>query len=1550
MVVSHFTATVTVRDSSDSETELVRGPHSISLSLSPSLNSFSYTESTVDGVSSFADLLIDTGGVYEITASCPNMESFTLQNIDVHELELTSMEISFNKASPSVDEDFEVTVDLYDQQHSLILSLTSVSLSSDLSTSGSTSGSTTSGSILFQIRGLVPGLLTVRATSGLVSNSSSITIYPQKLKFSTSPPLSLKRFEFFSFQISVFENTLTSLSSYGPYSISIASTPTTSLGGVLIQSTSSSLADFSSIQFLELGAFKLVASATNMDSIYSDLITVSLNYELSMTVTLPSSSYLLKYYYSFPVVVMNLTSSAPLVAGQVKLYINGTVVDTQVTDLDGKVWFSVMFEVTGKAQLVFECDVISKSESLQVQVSDNLDQLCSVAVNASACATCVENAFVVDGVCVCFHNGTYSAADGKCVCPYRSTPVNFYCIDCGFYFRASEINSSYDSNFKAIWVHFDRDVNRVGLGSCADIFIGPSYLLESNAVCSWVSSRVLKVQLDQYLDISFDLLELNPLTVQAISDKCETYIEALSITIQKTSPILVPYSVITAPDSFSLGCSESNLIISSSLSSKNVSYTWSSWASPNNSVLTTFIRLQDSSVFSIPFSLLSESLLTISLTTKFSGLDSTYSTSKQITISPNKQLTIKLNSPSLVKLKVSQSYILEASVINSCGSSDNLSYQWSVNSSSVNISKLLSPTSANKLTIPSYYLSALNFYNFQVQVSDGSLSGTGQTVIQVIQSDLIISLSRSSGSISPQSNLTIKSIITDPDDEFSVIRAQWSCIETDKACIDSKNLTLGFNETSFTLFVGDLREKALYQFMIKGFTDLKASYASVFIYVDPLVKGEVLIAGPFPKINPDYVYNVIPKFEVEGKAEFTWNIKNGVVDSSGLSLSQSFLGFREEVLGEGSDYELVIQVKSDKFEGTLTGEVTVKTNKGPTCSDIQTDFSGQYLEVLATNCIDLDDEDYPLSYQIGFEVENKTYWVTSQTGNPWSRVLQISNSSNILVRVCDSLFTCTVQSKSFTSTNQTRLLEEDHLMYLMQESRDPLKIPNLILTYITKDISYATFSYLYDQLYSFFSQLDMTLQNFEVFSNCLESILDIRSMAVEIVRNSTYLTRSVLKNVGKRLKEVEVNKLVFMYEPYVNYTSFEEIQGLLLDIADAWTTDLTPNSEVVYVGDISYARVKMNGAYYPGKYLKNSEFSVEIAKESAFSYSKVYDMTVFVLQVNESIYIITNSSISADYQNYFLQLTSLKDSNLTFKQPITLSTKNSLNSTRVSCSSKSGSCEVKKVNETHISLEIYSFSTYTIKSSQGTCSLKSAPVYIVSSISAFFLILSLWVFYKDRKYKHEHIKIFRFLTTYSLTSSFIPQHNPKRLMALSQISATFIFMLGIIGFTYDDLEDDLNTLNIETGGISIKHLARGLVALGLTQILTLLNIAIRIHANINKKLEYIAVLVNILISGIGFSIVGITCLFMCPKSFDIWIVNFGIFGPMQLLVVEPTLAIFSVKIIKKKASGVIRVTRAPDDNTTFSKDFKIIADSPAETGRHSMKFDRSQTTKSFINV
>jgi hypothetical protein len=1475
------------------------------------------------------------------------MISADSSSFTVLDLALTTMKMAFNKVSPSANEDFNVFVELFDQQPVYFLSESSVSLSGDLSISGSISGNTSTGFVTFVIHCLSPGSLTVTAVSGLISVSETITIKPQKLNFSITPPLSVKRFERFAFEVSVFENSLTDLSSYGPFTITITTDPSTTVVGALVLSTSSSKASFSNIQLFEIGSFKLVASSSDMSSISTSAITVNINYELLIEVEVPSYTPMLKYYYQFPVTVHNLTSSAPLSSASVKLFMNSTLITTQTTNSTGQTIFTLLFQTLGKVTLRFECDIASLNKELQVIVSDNQDDLCIIAQNASVCMTCVQNSFVINGTCVCFHNGTFSNTSGKCECPPAHNPVNNYCIDCGFYFNASEITSNYDRSFKVVWVYFDRNVNRKNLNSCQDILVSPAYFLEPSVSCLWISGTVLKIVIGEYTDLTYDYLEIDNYKVQAISDKCDVYIEDLIIPIQKQVNITTPFTEITAPDTFSIACTKSNLLISSTLIGKNVTYVWSVTITPNNSLVSTFISYQTSSAISIPFTMLSESILNLTLTTKYEGLESTYITTKSVKVTNDQNLDVYLNTQSLIKLRVSQSYTLVAGVDSSCGNSEtSYTYKWTCNDSTLNISNFQSNSTPNSLTIAKYSLIALKCYTFQVLASDGSLSGTAETVICMIQSDLVIVLSRSSGSVSPSVDFIVNSTVSDPDDALAVISTEWSCIESSTFCLNKENSSLSLSQSSGNLSVSSLRERALYQFTLKAFTSLKVNYASLLIYVDPSIKGEVLISGPLEKINPDYIYNVIPKFTLQGKPEFKWSITNGEVDSSQLTLSNSFVGLPEASLIRGTGYLLKVQVKSSQFEGTLESQVNVNTNKGPACSEITYETLGDTIEVLVSGCVDLDDEDYPLAYQTGMVFKNKTVWVNALNGNPWSKVKLLPSAQKVVVKVCDALETCTFIEKELKVQN--RLLEEDDLMTVMQETRDFQKIPNIIQVYMEKDISFATFLFLYEKFYGYFNALEMNLQNFQMFSNCLNCILALKDKAVDIVENSTFITASVVGRLGKRLKGSDVDDLIGAYEPFVNFTSFDALKDMLLVIADCWTTDLTPNAEITYSGTISYFRAKLIGAYYPGRLMKSQSLEVLVSRETAFSYSKVYDLTVFVIQVNQSIYLITNSTVSADYEDYYLQLRSLKESGVSFRQPVSITLKNSLKLSSAKCDSTSSSCKVTKVNNTHIQINIYNFSNYEIKDSGSACTLKSTPVYIISSLSFFFIIASIWVYLKDRQYKYEHIKFYRFLALYPLTSIFIPQHNPNRVMAMSHLCACSTFMLGAIGFTYNDLEKDLNTFNITIGDVTFKHLARGLIGLGLVQILSIFNLIVKINGNINKKLEYVAVTINFLFTAIGAGVVGVTCLFMCPESFDIWIVNFGIFICLHLFVFESSYSGISVWLVRKRASGVIKVTRAPEDLTNFSKDFKIIAEGAADTSRHSKKLDRTQT-RSFIN-
>ena len=1526
---SLFSAKIQVQDSS-STIETSHGPHSISLSIKSS-NDLLASGSSTSGTVEFSSLKITLTGSQQLVASCSDMISAESSIFNIAELVLTTIEITLNTNSPSVNHDFEVFIKLYDQRPVLWAYSAYITLTGSLNIVGSTSQTIYSGSTSFIIYATESGSLTLTATSGSVASSVVVKVLVQKLNFIDLPPVKVKRFEKFSFSVGVYDNSLSSIEgNRGPYLIKMTIDPDSFVFGNLNVESVNGVSVFADLAIAEIGNHLLLLASSGIESVYSGLVQVVYNYVVSVTVTVGTYTPMAKYYYKYPVLVMNETSSSPLTNVIITLTANSTFIANLTTDSAGYAYFQLVYNVSGEITLTFTCDISSQSETLSVQVSNNTDPLCIVAESSTTCDICVQNSNPINGTCTCYPGSTYSSTTQTCECPPGQSLSRQSCIPCGNYFDPSEISSSYSEDYLSIQIQFTREVNTLNLNQCSDIIKGPAYFTQLQITCTWLSAILLQIKLQDYPDLHYSQIELQSSKVKAKGETCNYNLKDLLVDIYRIFPVPTPTSAISAPALYSLTCCDKNLTVYASTVSKAVVYTWTVKIDPANEKIQEIVNATQGYYLDIPREVLAPCLIEIELKTQFKNLATWAKSQVSVTVTDERTMMVELNVGREGKVRTDQTMDVIAFVSDNCGSdSKGYEYEWTTQSLGIFIEDFLLASRPDVVRIKPYSLKPGHSYMFTVKITDGETSGSASTTISVAYSDLVIQLSRSSGSISPDLDLVITSQVTDPDDPNSEIYKLWTCSEHEEVCLDSSSNPLVLEQQEGNLTVSNLRDKALYRFSLKAYTSSKTAYAVLLIYVDPETFGTIEIPSSFntnEKIDPDYVFNVLPKFNLSSESQFQWKINGSAVDGK-FSSDSSFIGFLEGALTSVDNFDLSLTVQSIKFAGEIETHMQVTVNKAPECQGTSYEIVNERWALTSILCVDQDDSDYPLTYQFGFiDSKEETVWLGQPLEIFKSFLLIPENSEKICVRVCDSLSTCRVFYNKIES--RRRRTEQVQVEEIEKLAKDFLKIPNLIIYYSGLDLSDSAFLYLFGLMQEYFMQVQMTGYVLEVYISCIEHMMKVENEKVLLYENLTDLSFLVLGNVTKRLSDSNVLRFVKVFDDYVSFIETGNLLDMLNKLSDVWTLDLTPPWSLKYKGKISLYWGKMNGAYFPGSVLEGDGIVVEVNRDNDYSYHHMYDIVVFIIETNTSVVISVSHKDSADYNNYYLLMHDTEDSKIKPSHDIRISFEYQFKTSSIKCSGDKSSCSLAKVNNSHVVVDISGFGVFSIENENFNCSFLRIPIVACALICIFFIIYGIVVYKNDMKFRYDHVKNRQFWVLFGISSLFIPQHNPRRLMAISEIAAVLNLLIGLIGFSFDYLDRTFDSLSIDFGAFTIEQLSQGLFSLGLLQVISISNLVARSHMTSSNTVRYLIFLTNVIFIVVGFSLTVMACMLLCPSTLDIWLITFAIFSFLQLFILQPLFSIIPALLIKRLVYKATRVTSISKDFPSPSKDISIYSYSP----------------------
>ena len=1233
-------------------------------------------------------------------------------------------------------------------------------------------------------------------------------------------------------------------------------------------------------------------------------------YHLEISDVWKDLQYFSKYVYKFAVMVESVCDySKEAVEGvEVFLVANLTEELTATTDTNGIAWFQVFIESPGEFSLLFSANTATFGKNVTVLSSNNLNDECKVAVSTSECSVCVSNSILVNSTCECISFSTFDSKTRTCVCPSGSKLINSVCNYCKNFIKSSELYAHYSKDFENIFINFERAVDISQLDSCEKIITGPSSLLEIVLSCTWISLQILQVSLKNMIESNL-VVVLDNVNVLALSGDCSYVPSNLQVNVQLIYTPLTLSTSIISPDTYSTSCNYQSLTISSSYKSDTTIYTWSSSISPANPSLSSYIESIKSDSFYLSPSILSSGSLTISLNiTSITSLSSySYSCTKTIQILDSGTLTGYLNTGSNIEIKRNQDLSIIA-FAQSCALSPTFSYTWS--SKSIKTSEFILESRPSTLVITQNSLQSGSSYDIQVIISDGSSSITVACLVYVKESELVLDLSRSSGSISLLIDFEAKATCYDPDDDLAVTSFEWFCIENNFECLNKQGSVLNLvkNENVLKVSSEELKDRSTYQIVVKCLTDKKIRYKQIEVFVDGKVQGEVSISFASFKVNPDYINSLIPVINFQGSLSFHWNIKGGKYTGNGVSTYNSFIGFPEFSLVPGTVYLLKLDITSSSFKGTLSAYGNITCNSGPICASISYSTSDSLTTVTAENCTDSDNEDYPLLFQYGFTSKsNDFFWVNEPIAFSSYSLYLAPGTKSLQVRVIDSLSTSVTYTKQIT--HQIRQLSEDYLLLIIERCKTSGSIPNTIITFCKYEIDFASFSYLHSQFYSYFFNIPSSRFNADLYISCLTSILSKSSLITsDIIINCTELTIGLLSKYNYKMLTSMVNELLVAFDNYYDVINPALMTKLLKLVSDRWVQETLPNIQLDYSNHSSIIKLRKIGFSYVGSLVSNSNFSVEFPKDLKIDNEKMFDL-VFIVQKGKGLgYINFFVKESGTYANYNLAFAQVKDGDIKISSPIVLTVRNFIGVNLAKCSGSSGNsgkCTVGKVNSTHIQVEIYGKGEYTVAGDDESCSLTRSPLIVSGAVFLFSIVLSILLALHDRKSKPTSSR--QFFLNLGISSLFVPQENPKRSGSLIKITAGLLVLEATIGLTYTSIISEREIMTKLGTHFTSLELERGLIGLIACQIFNLLNTLVLIGKN-KKVRSYIGIFINLLTSLMALSSIAIICIVTCPLNIIQWVINFAIFSVVDQLIFNPLWALIISLLCKTHVRKDTKVT------------------------------------------
>lgn len=1436
----------------------------------------------------------------------------------ITELKLSKVEMELSELNPTAYFDFTVTGYIYEQFEGLYKELSDTVLTNELNIQGELTKSTSTGVSIHSVYCTVAGINTLKLASADKFDVVEVNVLSQKLKISELIGV-IEAYDQFSFKVKIFDYSGSVVQSkYGTFPITVYSEPS-GLSGTLIKSTEAGEASFSELYFSKAGEY-LIKATTPEAIIASQTIIVTFGEDIKITIASAEQGIDTKYLTNFTMSLFNKTSGLPASFVKISVYVNGVLYSDLVTDSNGQVDFETFFNGTGEYVIKVVYSSAEEEINVLVEESNNTDSMCLIAKNQNECSVCKDIGENLDGVCICSENSFYNETIGKCTCNVGLFESGKYCVSCKRYFKPSEITSYYSEDYKKIIINFARPVKTSSLSSYVDIIKGPDYFLSIFKGYIWLNEQVLEVSLTSYPDLTYKTIEINEEKVEAALSDCTLNKNPLNIEISQKYELPVPSVSITGPDSFSLVCGKSSLIFISS--SKGDTYKWSAAFSPANTQVTETISSTTTNFIEIAPSYLTIGTLTIQLNLTIIELGWTFA-SKTVKITNDLILSVQLSTGSTYYTTASKSLKITAIVKEQCSMNEDFTYYWTSPSKYEAVQSAVRTSITSKsLEIGSYTLIPGEKYTFNVEVTQGTAIGTSSTLIIVKESSLILSASKTSGEYSLNDDFVVKGKATDPDNQSASITYTWTCSQDSETCKNSENLSLIFEQDSGQLTIPKSElSPAAYNLYLSAISSSKSAYLTISITFSNNAIGTVSLTTIPQKINPDYIYNVIPEVNIGGFPSFLWRVTGGKIKFN-LDYKNSYLGFTENSLIQGNTYKLSMSsIVNDKESVRIS--VDLKVNNGPECESLNLKFSDPKWVVAANGCVDLDDSDYPLVYQFGVVQSKKEKWITEPVFENIVQVYFPYGAIKVKLRVCDSLETC---NSLYTEVPARIRRTEESLIDIIQYTRESSNIPNAFLSFLSNDTEYSNLLYVSNSLIQYFDEI-LTQANetssvavnkyyIELLFDCVKTVMELGALPDSfILSNITQMVISVLDKYSQRIIPDKVVELLKVSESYFEVIETETIVSALEGLASHLVIDNIPGVVYSYSSKHTLVQTRKLSLALVGYTLTLDSLKIVFPKSLSVNLTDIYDFFFACLIIGNKMLIKIKLFNIGSFKSYNLEFFNKVEAQLILKEPLKIVLKNSLKFTSASCSDPD--CRVDKVNSSHIELEFFSLIDTEVFDSGPGCDFARVPIQFAGLLISLAVILALVLYDRDKIASKVSDDPASFKTFYNITSLFIKQNNPKRVSSVLQILSTWLVILAVVGLANKTFDSKLSAFDVLIGNIKLENFGSGLLALSVCQFLALTNTLLKLFKHTRKQLEYYLIFINCIVSFVCFILICASAAESCQSDAVAWMTNFTIFVLVHFLIFESIFAIIVYYVRKKYQKRIIHIEVLQNDLTAI---------------------------------
>ena len=1330
------------------------------------------------------------------------------------------------------------------------------------------------------------------------------------------------------------------------------------------------------LQITAPGTYDLsLESNQNLDSSFSQKITFVENLkEISINdlLTQDLNSFRL---LEIPVVLYGYSGSVYKNQTTISLEcdVSAKLLNTSITTKTGKASFFMYFQSIENVACTFNALGYSVQKVVTFKVNNpkaTLDNKCFIEYNSSSCYQCVNNSRLNEtGYCNCVQNSVYDSVNQICNCNSGYSSKNNFCIQCGHYFKSSDVSSYFASDFKRIIVEFisPADISKIGADSSKTAWLNafqiPIEYQDTFSKGEWTSNRNLSLWFSTIIDPTEFYMDISPNLIQKVAQgSCSEEVVALAATVKVIYSKPVPLVNIFAPSVISTACTSSLVSIYTTVYNERYTYKWSS----NVSVIDQAIRnISDISIV-LSYDLVEEDFQ-ISLKISDSVFGTSNSASVKIALIGTKTLTVGFPLGSSLNYKVSQNFPIKAEITDACGETD-FEYTWSISDGQATNSSILDSlltTIPNVIFLKKGLLEAGITYTITVFVNSSN-GVTGSSSIKIIteSTPLVLTLNKASGSASKNFNLTLSVRAVDPDEkEFSDFTYSWSCIEGSEKCQDADGEDLLGSETGSQLFINNERIKSdsYYNFIVKvsRTTPSKSQSSQVLLYFSDKIKGQITMPSITGSLIRSRFLLLKPRWVIDSEPEVKWTITPSLPSSAGVTLNSGFLFIPAHTLEEGQSYTLDVSLKAkgEKDETAVTASVSVYVNAPPTCGGFSvTKETNGKIFFNAEKCFDSDSSSL-IFYQFGvYDEQTGLYkWLTKPLFSSSYKLRLKDDQTEAAYRVCDLDFSCTFNHTQVSNNSTERYLsiESD----FDNDIEDPDEIPSAVIYFSSRVSNESDYLILFNKLKAYFTSGDIDDATFDNFVSAYLTLTQNTLSATFISQDSQYQSLEFM------------NEIILSYNSKItedNFASIITIFNLLISNLDTKTIseylDLYGKYSLLggAFGEIlseanNYYRSRIDSATLSNSSLSSlSKISVKFPEDLSeldsnndtsllSSSGSVFDISITSYVQENQIFEVTfkKTGTNSDGLDIF-DLEAQSDAKIKSEIGIEVTIKGEFDSEKtyecVYLNSNntwaSGGCEVSSNDGENMTLTTKHLSIFSVllsDASDGDCGTGAGPIATMCVIIFLVLFCGLMFKLSDREVK-SYGSVNRFLVVYPLSSLFFKQPMMRRAVILIQILTSEILMLTLIGAFHNHWDETNDESENSFSNFYGRQLRRGAAGWALTQAFTIPIFVLNAFMLTYKKYHYVTLPVCAFFIVGSFVGIIVMTVYYCKPWTEYWIANWLIFLLFDIATLEIIYALilsYMVKGGEPDGAQQVEVKKPKEDPVSGA----VTSRPPAHSGR-----------------